>query len=95
MSAQMSELLLKKNCNTRYWHACDDRVPSIAEYQIRGRTEPSVGSALPTILHDFVFGERFKWQITPAKESSGLLRSDVKRPDGTTVVPWAAGKHIT
>jgi len=39
MSAQMNESLFKIVFNTRYWQACDDRVPSIAEYQILGRAE--------------------------------------------------------
>jgi len=39
MSAQMNEMLFQIFFNTRYRQACDDRVPSIAEYQILGRTE--------------------------------------------------------
>src|SRR6218665_1260429 len=28
------------------------------------------------------------------KEPSGLLRIDDKRPDGATLIPWSAGKHM-
>src|SRR6218665_2483765 len=28
------------------------------------------------------------------KEPSGLIRTDGKRPDGATLVPWARGKYI-
>jgi len=35
----VNELLLKRIFNTRFRQACDDRVPSIAEYLILGRTE--------------------------------------------------------
>jgi len=31
-------------------------------------------------------------QIPAVKELSGLLRTDGKRPDGATLIPWAKGK---
>ena len=34
--------------------------------------------------------------IFPAtKEPAGLMRSDGKRPDGLTLVPWQAGRSVT
>ena len=32
--------------------------------------------------------------VPSAKEPSGLSRIDGKRPDGATLIPWAAGKHL-
>jgi len=44
MSAQMNELLFKKNSfNTQYRQACDDRVSDTRPNRV---TEPSIGSAL-------------------------------------------------
>src|SRR6218665_3796527 len=28
------------------------------------------------------------------KEPSGLLRTDAKRPDGATLIPWSAGRYM-
>ena len=33
-------------------------------------------------------------KISAANESSGLLRSDNKRPDGVTLIPWKQGKCL-
>ena len=33
--------------------------------------------------------------IPATKEPVGLLRSDGKRPDGLTLVPWQSGKPLT
>ena len=33
--------------------------------------------------------------IPAAKEPSGLLRSDGKRPDGLTLIPWKNGRCVT
>ena len=33
--------------------------------------------------------------IPAAKEPSGLLRSDGKRPDGLTLIPWQNGRSVT
>ena len=32
--------------------------------------------------------------ILSRKEPSGLLRADVKRPDGMTLIPWKAGRNV-
>ena len=34
-------------------------------------------------------------QNSSANEPSGLLRSDNKRPDGVTLIPWKQGKRLT
>jgi len=36
-----------------------------------------------------------KADIPASKEPSGLLRTDGKRPDGVTLLPWKQGKCIT
>ena len=46
-------------------------------------------------MKDIIWRALQKADIPCSKEPSGLLRSDGKRPDGTTLVPWAAGKYIT
>ena len=33
-------------------------------------------------------------KIASSKESTGLLRNDVKRPDGVTFIPWKHGKCL-
>ena len=33
--------------------------------------------------------------VPSIKEPKGLLRSDAKRPDGLTLVPWSKGKMLT
>ena len=43
-----------------------------------------------------MFGEQLGRANVPAvKEPVGLLRSDGKRPDGLTQIPWQAGKCMT
>jgi len=36
-----------------------------------------------------------KADIPALKEPSGLLRTDGKRPDGVTLLPWKQGKCVT
>ena len=33
-------------------------------------------------------------QIPTVKERVGLMRQDVKRPDGTTILPWLRGRPL-
>jgi len=33
--------------------------------------------------------------IPVSKDPSGLMRTDGKRPDGLTLIPWQAGKPLT
>lgn len=46
-------------------------------------------------INDIIWRALQKADIPSSKEPLGLLRSDGKRPDGSTLVPWSAGKYIT
>ena len=43
-------------------------------------------------LNDLIFRALVKAGIPAVKERPGLLRTDGKRPDGVTQIPWASGK---
>lgn len=45
-------------------------------------------------LNDIVWRALLKADIPAIKEPSGLSRSDGKRPDGLTQIPWAGGKSL-
>src|SRR5215469_4020246 len=45
-------------------------------------------------LNDQIFRALVKAGVPSIKEPSGLLRSDGKRPDGVTQIPWASGKCL-
>jgi hypothetical protein len=46
-------------------------------------------------LNDVIWRSLVKAGVPSIKETSGLLRSDGKRPDGLTQIPWEAGKCVT
>ena len=46
-------------------------------------------------LNEVVFRALVRAGVPSIKEPSGLLRSDGKRPDGATQIPWASGKCLT
>ena len=43
-------------------------------------------------LNDIIWRALSKAHIPASKEPSGLSRSDGKRPDGLTLIPWKSGK---
>ena len=45
-------------------------------------------------LNDLIWREIKKAQNPAGKEPIGLSRSDGKRPDGATLVPWSRGKPL-
>ena len=45
-------------------------------------------------LNDIVFRGLVKAGVPSVKEPQGLLRSDGKRSDGVTQIPWEAGKYL-
>ena len=45
-------------------------------------------------LNDLVWRALSRAGIPSSKEPSGLSRSDGKRPDGMTLIPWQAGKNL-
>ena len=45
-------------------------------------------------LNDLIWRAIKKAQIPASKEPIGLSRSDGKRPDGATLVPWSRGKPL-
>ena len=46
-------------------------------------------------INDLVWRALIRANIPAIKEPAGLLRSDGKRPDGLTQIPWQAGKCLT
>jgi len=46
-------------------------------------------------LTDLIWQALSAANIPAAKEPSGFLRSDGKRPDGLTLIPWQKGRSIT
>lgn len=52
-------------------------------------------SARHHALNDMLWHALSKADIPAVKEPSGLLRTDGKRPDGVTQLPWRSGKCVT
>jgi hypothetical protein len=48
-----------------------------------------------SLLNDIIYRSLGRAQIQASKEPLGLLRSDGKRPDGVTLIPWSRGKCLT
>ena len=46
-------------------------------------------------LNDIIYRSFLRASVPAVKEPPGLLRSDGKRPDGATQIPWVAGKCLT
>jgi len=44
------------------------------------------------LLNDLIWRALQRAKVPAAKEPTGLVRSDGKRPDGATMVPWARGR---
>lgn len=51
-------------------------------------------SARHSHLNDLIWRALSRAGIPSAKEPSGLSRSDGKRPDGMSLIPWQAGKNL-
>ena len=47
------------------------------------------------ILNDIIWRGMQRAQIPSSKEPVGLFRSDGKRPDGVSLIPWALGRCLT
>lgn len=47
------------------------------------------------MLNDILWRALIKANIPSIKEPTGLMRSDGKRPDGVTQIPWSEGKCVT
>jgi Reverse transcriptase (RNA-dependent DNA polymerase) len=47
------------------------------------------------LLNDVVWRAMHRAQVPSTKEPTGLSRSDGKRPDGATMIPWARGRCLT
>ena len=45
-------------------------------------------------LNDLIWRALTRAGIPSSKEPSGLSRSDVKRPDGLTLIPWQSGRNL-
>jgi len=60
-----------------------------------GATDANGRSARHHNLNDLVWRAMAKADIPALKEPSDLLRTDGKRPDGVTLLPWKQGKCVT
>ena len=47
------------------------------------------------LLNDVIWRAMQRAQIPSSKKSVGFFRSDGKRPDGVSLIPWARGRCIT
>ena len=47
------------------------------------------------MINDIVCRALISADVPSIKEPKGLLRSDARRPDGHTLVPWSKGKMLT
>jgi len=55
----------------------------------------AVGRALRHhAINDIIWRALLKADVPSIKEPTGLCRSDGKRPDGATLVPWSGGKYL-
>jgi len=45
-------------------------------------------------VNDLVWRALCKANVPSIKQSCGLVRDDGKRPDGSTLIPWLAGKLL-
>lgn len=46
-------------------------------------------------LNDIIYRSLLRASVPAVKEPPGLVRSDGKRPDGATQIPWVSGKCLT
>jgi hypothetical protein len=46
-------------------------------------------------INDLIWRSLSRAGIPSTKEPTGLVRSDGKRPDGLTLIPWQGGKNLT
>lgn len=46
-------------------------------------------------INDIIWRALLKADVPSTKEPAGLFRSDGKRPDGATLIPWIGGKYLT
>jgi hypothetical protein len=46
-------------------------------------------------LNDLVYRALRRADVPAAKEPAGLMRTDGKRPDGLTLIPWQGGRSLT
>jgi len=46
-------------------------------------------------MNDFIYRALRNADVPAVKEPSGLIRSDGKRPDGLTLIPWQGGRCLT
>ena len=46
-------------------------------------------------INDIIWRALQRAEVPSTKEPTGLFRSDGKRPDGATLIPWSRGKYMT
>src|SRR6218665_3889930 len=74
------------------WGCCQLRLsPRACLQAIKGPLHPS------SCINDIIWCSLQTAQsadVPSMKEPSGLLRTDGKRPDGDTLIPWSAGRYM-
>ena len=79
---------------------CDQRrCPSCTVVDYRGThrllcKKSSARIARHSYINDFIYRALVRAKIAFVKESVGLSRTDGKRPDGLTLIPWQVGKNL-
>src|SRR6218665_3058591 len=72
---------------------CGESVDPRGHHELVCRQSAGI-SARHFAVKDLVWSALTKADTLCTNELSGLIRTDGKRPDGATVVPWARGKYI-
>ena len=73
---------------------CGTRVESQSTHGLSCRRSAGRTTRHHTI-NDLVYRALNRAGIPSIKESAGLIRSDGKRPDGLTLIPWSGGRCLT
>ena len=90
---QLASDLVPPFCRPHSCHHCGAAVDHLATHGLSCRWSEGRHhrhAAINDILHRALFSAKVPSRLVP----SGLYRSDGKRPDGITIVPWKNGKLL-
>ena len=73
---------------------CGTRVESQGTHSVSYRQSAGRTKRHHTI-NDLIYRALNRAGIPAIKEPAGLIRSDGKRPDGLTLIPWSGGRCVT
>ena len=81
-------------CSTHKCTQCGDQVDVYGTHGLHCRKKPGVHSR-HTALNDEIKRSLVAAEVPAILELVGLCRSDGKRPDGVTIIPWKRGRPLT